>query len=66
MVKNPLAIAEAEGDMGSISGSERSPGGRNGNPLQYSYLKNRMGRGVWRATVHAGLPSMGSQRVRHN
>ena len=27
-------------DTGSISGSGRSPGGGNGNPLQYSYLDN--------------------------
>ena len=32
MVKNPLPNA---GDMGLIPGSERSPGERNGNPLQY-------------------------------
>ena len=39
-------------DVGSISGSGRSPGGRNGNPLQYSCLGNPMDRGSWRATVH--------------
>ena len=38
--------------MGSISGSGRSPGGGNGNPLQYSCLGNPMDRGAWRATVH--------------
>ena len=27
------------GDLGSIPGSERSPGGGHGNPLQYSCLK---------------------------
>ena len=32
-------------------GLERSPGGRNGNPLQYSCLENPMDRGAWRATV---------------
>ena len=32
-------------------GSERSPEGRNGNPLQYSCLKNSMDRGVWWAIV---------------
>ena len=31
----------------------RSPGGENGNPLQYSYLGNPMNRGAWRATVHS-------------
>ena len=40
------------GDMGSISGSGRSPGAGNGNPLQYSYLGNPMDRGAWQATVH--------------
>ena len=29
-----------------------SPGEGNGNPLQYSCLKNSMGRGTWRATVY--------------
>ena len=33
-------------DVGSIPGSGRSPGGGNGNPLQYSCLKNPMDRGV--------------------
>ena len=40
-------------DPGSIPGSGRSPGGGNGNPLQYSCLKNPMDRGAWRATVHS-------------
>ena len=39
------------GDTGSISGSERSPGEGNGNPLQYSSLGNPLDRGAWRATV---------------
>ena len=39
-------------DQGSIPGSERSPGEGNGNPLQYSCLRNSMERGAWRATVH--------------
>ena len=30
----------------------RSPGGRHGNPLQYSCLKNSTDRRAWRATVH--------------
>ena len=38
--------------MGSIPGSGRSPGGGNGNPLQYSYLGNPMDREAWQATVH--------------
>ena len=40
------------GDAGSIPGSGRSPGGLNGNPLQYSRLGNPMDRGAWQATVH--------------
>ena len=47
VVKNPPA-----GDVGSIPGSERSPGGGNGNRLQYSCLENPMDRGAWRATIH--------------
>ena len=39
------------GDAGLISGSGRSPGGGNGNPLQYSCLKNPMDRGAWQFTV---------------
>ena len=42
-----------EGDLRSISGSGRSPGGGNGYPLQYSGLENPVvDRGAWRATVH--------------
>ena len=40
------------GDLGLIPGSGRSPGDRNGYPLQYSSLKNSMHRGVKQATVH--------------
>ena len=40
MVKNPPASAGDAGDVGSIPGSGRSPGEGNGNPLQYSCLKN--------------------------
>ena len=42
------------GDPGSIPGSGRSPGGGNGNPLQYSCLEKPMDRGAWRATVCGG------------
>ena len=40
------------GDLGSISGSGRSPGEGNGHPLQYSCLENPMDGGAWWATVH--------------
>ena len=39
--------------MGLILGLGRSPGEGNGNPLQYSCLKNSMKRGGWWATVCA-------------
>ena len=46
------ASAYNVGDLGSISGSGRSPGEGNGNPLQYSCLENPMDQGVRWATVH--------------
>ena len=49
MVKNPPANA---GDVSSIPGLGKFPGGGHGNPLQYSCLENPMDRGAWRATVH--------------
>ena len=48
------------GDRGYIPGLGRSPGEGNGNPLQYSCLKNPRDRGAWQATVH------GVARVGHN
>ena len=52
VVKNPPANVRDAKDVGSILGSGRSPGGGNGNPLQYSYLENPMDRGAWWTTVH--------------
>ena len=40
------------GDLGSIPGSGRAPGGGHGYPLQYFCLENSMDRGAWWATVH--------------
>ena len=37
------------GDLGSIPGS---PGEGNGNPLQYSCLKNPIDKGAWQAMIH--------------
>ena len=50
MVKNPSASAGDTRDAGLIPGSGRSPGGRNGNPLQYSCPENAMDRETWWAT----------------
>ena len=53
VVKNPPANAgDARENVGLIPESGRSPGGGNGDPLQYSCLENCMGRGAWRATFH--------------
>ena len=46
------ASAPNAGGLGSIPGSRRSPGERNGNPFQYSCLENPMDGGAWWATVH--------------
>ena len=51
VVKKLLANAGDIRDTGLIPGSGRTPGGRHGNPLQYSCLENPMDRGAWRATV---------------
>ena len=40
------------GDLGSIPGLGKTPGGGNGNPLQYSCLENPMDREAWQAMVH--------------
>ena len=59
VVKNLPATAGDVRDVGLIPGLGRSPGGGDGNPLQYSCLENPMDRGAWQAT------SIGSQRVGH-
>ena len=38
--KDPACKAGASGDTGLVPWSGRSPGGENGNPLQYSCLEN--------------------------
>ena len=48
--KKPANAGDTE-DACSVPGSGRPPGEGNGNPLQYSCLKNPLGRGAWWATV---------------
>ena len=60
VVKKSSAIAGDVRDMGSIPGSERSPGGGHGNPLPYSCLEHPMGRRALWATVYRVI------RVGHN
>ena len=52
MVKNPPCNAGDTRDAGFIPKWGRSPGGGNGNPLQYFCLENLMDRGAWQAIVH--------------
>ena len=49
LVNNPLANV---GDASSISRLGRAPGEENGNPFQYSCLRNPMDREAWWATAH--------------
>ena len=63
VVKNPHANA---GDVGSIPGLERSPGGEHGNPSQYSCLENIMNRGIWQATVHIGWQGVRQEACTNN
>ena len=49
VAKNPPANA---GDIGSSLEMKRFPGKQNGDPLQYSCLRNLMNRGAWWATVN--------------
>ena len=52
VVKNlPIQAGDLR-DRGSIPGLGTSPGGGNGNPLQYSYLENPMDKRAWQATVY--------------
>ena len=67
MVKNLPASAGDVRDTGSIPGSERSPGGGHGNPLQYSCLENPMDGAAWRTAVHGAVKSwtrLSSQHTR--
>ena len=64
LLKNPPANAGDIRHVGSIPGLGRSPGGENGNPLQYFCLENSMDRGAWWATVH-GVTRVGQRKHMH-
>ena len=51
-VKESACNAGDIGEVGSIPGLRRSPGGGNGNPFQYSCLEKPMDGGAWWATDH--------------
>ena len=52
VVKNLPGNARDLRDMDLIPGLGRSPGGEQGNPVQYSCLENPLDRVAWQATVH--------------
>ena len=56
-VKSLPASAGDGTDLGLIPRLGRSPRGGNGNPLQYSCLRNLMDKGAWWATAHGGAKS---------
>ena len=60
MIKNLLASAGDLRDVGSIPELGKSPGGGQGNPLQYSSLENPMDGGAWK------LRFIESHRVVHD
>ena len=53
--KESTCSAGNTGDLGSVPGSGRCPGGGSGHPLPYSYLQNSMDRGA------RGLQSIGAR-----
>ena len=64
--KESTSKAGDTGDVGSTSGSGRSPEGGHGNPiLQYSCLENSIDRGAWRAAVHRITESDTTEATEH-
>ena len=57
VVKNMLANAGDTGDAGLIPGLGRATGVGNGDPVQFSCLKNPMDRGARQAIVHEATKS---------
>ena len=56
MGKDPANAGDVR-TVNSIPEWGRSPGGGQGNPLQYSCLESPMGRGTWRSTFHKAAES---------
>ena len=55
--KESACNAGDTGNAGSVPGSGRSSGGGNGNPFQFSCLKNHMDRGAWKSIVQRVMKS---------
>ena len=66
MVKNPSANPGDAGDVGSIPGSGRFPGGGYGNPLNYSCLENPKDREAQWATVQRITELHTTEVTQHN
>ena len=64
VIKNLPANAGDTRDVGLVPGSGRSLGEGNGNPLQYSCLKNSMDRGAWWTIVH-GVTELDATNHKH-
>ena len=65
VAKNPPANKGDARDMRLVSGSGRSPGVGNVNPLQYSCLENSVDRGAWGATVYGVAKESNSTEHTH-
>ena len=64
MVKNlPADAGDTRGAV-SILGLRRSPGGGNGNPLQYSCLGDSMDKGAW-WTIVCGIAEGSDMTKQH-
>ena len=63
--KEATQNAGDKGDAGLIAGSGRSPGGGNGNPLQYSCQRNPTDR-VWQAAVQRVTEPNLTERLSRN
>ena len=64
VVKNlPANVGSHLRDVVQFWGQKDSPGGRHGNPLQYSCLENPMDREAWQATAHRAAQSLDTTEV---
>ena len=63
--KNLPANVGDSGDLGSVCGSRRYPGGGNGNPLQYSCLEDSVGKRAWQATVQGAMELDTTEHTAH-